>query len=116
MRSSACLLVKTLTKVQMYFSLMYPSRPKQSMATETQDPPTLLPSHPRALSLSKISHHHCICISANRKGKRGREGQLEDAQTDSAGREKMDNGVIPTDLRGQPCRIYLHRKSDYTTY
>lgn len=116
MRSSAFLLVRTLTKVQIYFSLMYPSRQKQSMATGTQDPSTLLPSHPRALSLSRISHHHCICISANRKGERGREGRLEDACMDSAREEQMDNGVIPTDVRWQHCRIYLHRKSDCTIY
>ena len=45
----------------------------------------------------KISHHHCICISANRKGERGREGRLEDAHMDSAREEQMDNGVLPTD-------------------
>lgn len=103
MRSSAFLLVKTLTKVQIYFSLMYPSRQEQSMATGTQDPSTLLLSYPRALSLSKISHHHCICISANRKGERGREGQLGDAHMDSAREEQMGNGVIPTDLRWPHC-------------
>ena len=66
---------------------MYPSGQKQSTAIGTQAPSTLLPSHPQDIVLSKMSHHHCISISANRKGEGGGEGHLEDAHIDSAAGE-----------------------------
>lgn len=62
------LLVKILIKVEIYFNVMYPSGHKQLMVIETQDPSTLLLPHPKGMSLSKIFHHHYICIPTNRKG------------------------------------------------
>lgn len=113
---SAFMLVKTLTKVEICFSLTYPSGHKWSMATGTQDSPILLLCHPQGTVFMQGVSPPLYLHFINRKGERqGGESRRYTRwfcpRLVAAGKAgKWSQRHLP---QGAKRPNYLHRKPDY---